>query len=296
MSVVNSRFRLPAQNILVATDFSAASQPALRYATELAHHFDATLYVGHVVDSGRPEGESAPGSPVSAVAEQEAGSHAARRIPLPHNASYQLLAGTGPLWPTICEMLEDRQIDILVLGTYGRRGLEKLVFGSKADEILIHAICPVVLVGPELSTDPQPNPIPQNLLYAADFNVEGDVARNYACALARSLDARLFFLHVTEDVSQEPLSTKLSPGEFFRLRLKEKGCAPMPAAPEPVCLVEYGPPEDRIIEVAQTLKMDMIVLGFHVRHHASFSGRMPGPKAYDIGSHSPCPVIGVPID
>ena len=54
------------------------------------------------------------------------------------------------------------------------------------------------------------------------FLPESEPAMHYACALSKEYNAELFFLHVTEDVWQEPLSTRMQAADFFRLRLAEK--------------------------------------------------------------------------
>ena len=56
----------------------------------------------------------------------------------------------GEVWESLSELIRTREIDLLVVGTRGRTGVEKLVLGSKAEEILRQATCPVLTVGPQI--------------------------------------------------------------------------------------------------------------------------------------------------
>ena len=57
----------------------------------------------------------------------------------------------GEVWESLSEIIQTHEIDLLVVGTHGRTGVEKLVLGSKAEEILRQATCPVLTVGPKIA-------------------------------------------------------------------------------------------------------------------------------------------------
>ena len=113
-------------------------------------------------------------------------------------------------------------INLFVIGTHGRRGVEKMLLGSIAEEILRCAQRPVLMVGPESSVAPETEARPRRILYATDFSPESEPAMHYACTLAKEYKATLFFLHVAEDVWKEPITTRMQAADFFRLRLMEK--------------------------------------------------------------------------
>ncbi len=118
----------------------------------------------------------------------------------------------------ISGMVEKREIDLIVIGTHGWRGVEKLLLGSTAEEILRCSGVPVLMVGPDNLVPPETEAKPGRILYATDFSTESEPAMRYACSLAKEYNAALFFLHVTQDAYQEPISTRMKPDDFFRLR------------------------------------------------------------------------------
>ena len=55
------------------------------------------------------------------------------------------------MWKSLSDIIQTHEIDLLVVGTRGRTGLEKFVLGSKAEDILRQATCPVLTVGPKIA-------------------------------------------------------------------------------------------------------------------------------------------------
>lgn len=150
-------------------------------------------------------------------------------------------------------------------------GVQKLLSGSVAEEISRLAACPVLLIGPEVASEPEAEVPPDRILHATDFSPESKHAMNYAYALARAYGAHLYFLHVAEDVLNEPLSTRMPADAFIRLRLLEKGWPPREEGIEPEFLVEFGSPEVRTLEVADQRVAQLIVLNVHGTTHPDLS-------------------------
>lgn len=161
---------------------------------------------------------------------------------LPHT----VVVDHGNIWPMIQAMVEKQEIDLLVIGTHGRRGVEKLLLGSTAEEIPRCAGIPLLMVGPGNSVPPETEANPRRILYATDFSQESEAAMHYACTLAREHDATLSFLHVAEDVWKEPLSTRMKAEDFFRMRFLEKHWV-LNEGITPEYHVEFGPPARRIL-------------------------------------------------
>jgi hypothetical protein len=63
----------------------------------------------------------------------------------------QALIGDGAIWDTLLNMIHENRIDLVIVGTHGRRGLQKLLLGSVAEEVFPMAPCPVLTVGPRTS-------------------------------------------------------------------------------------------------------------------------------------------------
>jgi universal stress protein A len=143
------------KDILVATDFSKASEAALDQAATLADTFGATLHVLHVVTK--------PLHDVSASYAPAAGfAHLVHD--LEHDAHQRLTAlpVVGALGPSrvvvsttwgdpsdeILEYAREKHVGLVVCGTHGRRGWDHAVMGSVAERVLRLAPCPVLTARP----------------------------------------------------------------------------------------------------------------------------------------------------
>ncbi len=191
----------------------------------------------------------------------------------------------------ISVMVEKHEVDLIVIGTHGRRGVEKLLLGSTAEEILRCARTPLLLVGPENSVPTETEAKPWRILYATDFSPESEPAMRFACSLSREYRAALFFLHVTQDAFKEPLSTRMQPADFFRLRFMEKHWT-LEEGITPEYHVEFNPlAAECILETAAKLQIELIVLGVRGARYPRLAAHLPGPTAYDVVSHARCPVL-----
>ena len=145
---------LAIKNVLVATDFSECSDAALTYARALAGTFGARLHVLHVVEFvGAADvmgmGGYAVAMPIS-TRSWKLGTSAARpadlgeRSPDPSRQG-PLVTGETPAH-AIVEYANAEPIDLIVVGTHGRRGISHLVLGSVAEKVVRMAPCPVLTV------------------------------------------------------------------------------------------------------------------------------------------------------
>lgn len=281
--------------ILLATDFSPASKAALPYAAAIARHFAATLYLAHVIPPEAytsipvAERDSALRKIRAHVGEKMAGLRAETILA---GVVHEGLVDHGDIWPILSAMAEKHNINLIVIGTQGRWGFEKLLLGSTAEEILRHSQIPLLMVGPETSVAPEVEAKPRRILYATDFSPVSEPAMRCACYLAREYGAELFFLHVAEDIWKEPLATRMQAADFFRMRLLEESWVLAEGA-KPEFRVEFGPRAGRILENAAKLNIELVVLGVRGTEHPRLAAHLPGPTAYDVVSHAPCPVLVV---
>lgn len=280
-------------NILFATDFSSSSTAALPHAVAIARHFGAKLYLAYVIPTDAydlipaVERDAALENMRRHVEQQMTG---LRGTALLRGIQHAVLVDHGNVWPMVSMMVEKQKIDLIVIGTHGRRGVEKLLMGSTAEEILRRARAPILMVGPDNLVPPEEEANPRRILYATDFSPESKAAMFYGCTLAKEYDARLSFLHVAEDVWKEPLSTRMQAADFFRMRFMEKNSA-LAEAIKPEYYVEFGRPAECVLEVARKLQIELIVLGVRGVRYPKVAAHLPGPTAYDVVSHAPCPVL-----
>lgn len=135
-----------AKKILFPTDFSACSRAALGMATSLARDSGATLLIVHVeeipISTGGGEFIYAiPTVPTDALRQSLV-------EVVPDDASvpvdHRLLAGDAA--DAIVRTAESENVDLIVMGTHGRRGITRLLMGSVAEAIIRRAPCPVLTV------------------------------------------------------------------------------------------------------------------------------------------------------
>lgn len=140
--------------ILVPTDFSAPSDAALEYAKILAGQFGASLHVLHVVDellfTGPNGSEVYVAESPDLVTEvfEDAKVRLSHRVTAIERTRYRATSEivTGATARSIVNYASERQMDLIVMGTHGRSGLDHLLTGSVAERVIRHAPCPVMTV------------------------------------------------------------------------------------------------------------------------------------------------------
>ena len=138
-------------NILVGTDFSPASDRALEYALSLARRYEARIFLTHVVTGDAdvmlaPEIMARTHEMEVRRAEERMGEIlVSGRL---SDVSHETLIEHGSLWPTLEALIGKHHIDLVVVGTQGTGGLQKMLLGSGAEQIFRQAKCPVLTIGP----------------------------------------------------------------------------------------------------------------------------------------------------
>lgn len=136
-------------SILVATDGSDAADTAIEEAIDLADDQAAELHVLNVVEVQAVE--SMGPSPTTAVESMEdAGERAVTEaVELAEETGLSTVEGVtirGLPHEEIVEYVEDHDIDLVVLGTHGRTGLDRLLLGSVAEKVVRLSSAPVLTV------------------------------------------------------------------------------------------------------------------------------------------------------
>ncbi|MFY8057045.1 MAG: universal stress protein [Planctomycetaceae bacterium] len=141
--------------ILVPTDFSDFSRPAVTYACAMAERFGAQLHVLHVVpDPAMLVPEAAVFSVESMQTQSDKlvadAQHLLQQIPEGWQSSQPVIreVRVGAAFPEIIEYAKGQDIDLIVIGTHGRSGLSHILMGSVAERVVRGASCPVLSVKP----------------------------------------------------------------------------------------------------------------------------------------------------
>jgi nucleotide-binding universal stress UspA family protein len=139
------------KNILVATDFSEASNAALAYGRTLASHFGAALQVVHVVENIVLRNVTADGfvgvlPEVQLEVEAEARKQLDEELSGGEPPASGLVLTSNVLADAIVSHAASAGVDLIVIGTHGRKGVSRLLLGSVAERVVRAAPCPVLTV------------------------------------------------------------------------------------------------------------------------------------------------------
>jgi nucleotide-binding universal stress UspA family protein len=141
-------------HILVPTDFSDEAKRALYYAIEEAKQYQAKLSLLHVlhhqpnadVSYVREVPESRRGYEVEGDSDEAALTHLRDLIPPAFSGFWEVHVATGEPADAIVRLATDLGVDLIVMGTHGRTGLQHVILGSVAEKVVRHAPCPVLTV------------------------------------------------------------------------------------------------------------------------------------------------------
>jgi universal stress protein A len=132
------------KRILVPVDFSDCSKQSLKYGLSFAKQFDAELKLLHVVETYPAVPEMGPVD-VEALKDSRAGLETLRQSicgAVRCSASLRI----GVAHEVIAEAARDFNIDLIILATHCRTGLQRMFRGSTTEKIVRHAPCPILVV------------------------------------------------------------------------------------------------------------------------------------------------------
>lgn len=255
--------------ILVATDFSQPATQALKMAILISQKFGAKLSIIHAatpivygIDTGPVPIEvlnadlDADKEQVNQLVSNEPGLSALKpNITVAYAEAIDL----------IHQVSRKEKADLIVVGSHGASGLERLALGSVAEAVLNQARCPVLIVGPQCQPEQYPF---RSILLATDLRTTGLRAAQYATGLAERFHSKLTLLHVMKQRPTSPIEEAESIQSLKRL---------IPPDAESYCKaagarVEYGKAAEVIASIAESECASLIVIGL---------------RAHVLGDHAP---------
>ena len=254
------------EEILVPTDGSDVAARAGRLAVRMAERFDAELTVVAVRESGD---ESRANRAVGALEEIaiEAG-----RSPRTEIIEDEETA----IHRAIIDYAEDRDVDVVVIGTHGRTGIGRFLLGSVAKQLLQESPIPVVTVHEDTVVDFEVDTV----LVPTDGSEGAAAATEHAIDLVTDVGGTLHTLHVTSRGGEDGPS----PTDDVRQRGEAAGV-------EVVTATRSGRPHEAIAGYVAEAGIDVVVMGTH---------GPSGLRRYLLGSvtertvrFSPVPVVSV---
>ena len=263
---------LTIERILCPVDFSEFSDRACDYAHSFARHFGAKLFVLHVAEPFVPmDPSSISPSLIDQVYAQNIADaeEKVRELAVRQNwndVEHEVVLERGAVADAILRFVEGNNIDLITMGTHGRRGLDRLVLGSVTERILRTARPPVLAVHSLLEgRGAREEPVQvHNILACTDFSDNSPRALEYALLLACKYKAGISLLHVIER------SDGGKDLEAERCRVLQQLRAVIPhnvqncATVEPA--VRAGKTYEEILGHAAETETDLIVMGVRGRN------------------------------
>jgi len=289
--------RIALNNVVYLTDFSEPSEAALPFAAAVAREYGAKVFAYHVLIPAAYVYTAPELVTVGLEAQEEAAEQNMKRAEaqLSGVAHEMVIERAAEIWPPLVQAMKDYNADLIVVGTHGRTGAEKLMLGSVAEEVFRKSPVPVLTIGPETRRCAHAGAKFHKILYATDFSADSLAAVPYAVSLAEENQARLILLHVMKP-SSTPLSEReaqdLISNATFQLH------DVVPASAELWCtaeaIVREGNPADKILEVAREKEADLIVLGVRqAEGRLGAATHLERATAHKVVVHAKCPVLTV---
>lgn len=291
--------------ILCPIDFSGHSRVALDYATALARWYDAEVTALHAYAvamvpatiSAFPAAGSV-GLPLTRE-EVERDFNRFLRPAATAGVTVKSEIALGSPAKSILEAAAKLPASLVVMGTHGASGVERLMLGSVTEKVLRKAPCPVLVVTRDADAPSGAPVLFRRILCAIDFSPCSTRALSYALSLTEEAGGALTLLHVLESFAEEPLIySQLDIEEYQRqaenLALERLNslipretrtwcrCAPM---------TRFGKPYQEILKVAGEQQVDLIVLGVRGRNPIDLA--LFGSTTNHVVRTAGCPVLTV---
>jgi nucleotide-binding universal stress UspA family protein len=294
--------------ILCPIDFSEFSIRAYHHALSLAQHYQAKLVAQHIVELWRyPYADYAACAgdyQEFCRALREGGKEQLQefvKIHTHHESQPELVVHQGAAPDCILSFAQAHKTDLIVMGTHGQRGFDRLVLGSVTNRVMRRAPCPVLAV-----CKPSHESIVADgasgkerghvhhlsrVLFCTDFSENSERALTYAISATEEYDAELTLLHVLEEVPspakrEEAIATAakeldklIPPGARKTLKIKTA--------------VRIGKPYQQIVQLALEAHIDLVAMG--VRGRGALDLAVFGSTTYRVLQLGSCPVLAVPV-
>jgi nucleotide-binding universal stress UspA family protein len=274
------------RTILVPTDFSDTATAALAWAKEIAGKSDGSIEILYADPFLPPPHFTAAQVPTLAedierskvLAEKEltryVGDH------LGEGVRSEAIVAQGLPVTEIVKRAEAKDVDLIVMGTHGRSGFNRMMLGSVTDSVLRQTDRPVLAVRVE---EGAAAPVSlRKILCPVNFTGIAQRALEEAFALARLVGAQLTILHVREETDEEGEANEaidrcLAPIGDTSVKVER--------------VVLEGHADVETVEYARDVGVDLIVLG--AQHRRFRDATVLGKTTMHVLRHAHCPVLTV---
>jgi nucleotide-binding universal stress UspA family protein len=283
------------KTILCPVDFFPASDAAVNYAAGLAANYEAGIHLLHVITPlpAVPYEYAIDTSPIVKSMEDEAKAELQNLSDKVKAAgiSVEYEVRAGDVYEEIKRSIDIVKPQIIVMGTHGRRGVERWFMGSTTEKLLRHSPVPLITIsgtGEKAGT-----PRFRRILVTTDFSEGTADALAYAFSVAQENESQITLLHVVHDVAAD-VSGKYRDSLIQGVRKQLDDLVPAEATPwcDVNTEVETGVPYRIILRAIEEQKIDLLVMNIHGK--GMLDRALLGSTAERVVRVAPCPVMLIP--
>lgn len=280
------------ETILCPTDLSEASVQAVPMATQFAklHGADLHLLHVHLLHAMSPEEDDLPfpgEQEARAALEASAGGISWNQV------IHRIERGINAA-PTIIDYADANDVDLIVMGSHGRRGFRRLMLGSVTAEVVRYAHRPVLVVRHE--EDAAAPAEVDRLIVPVDFSPASHQAVSVAVALAATLDVPIELLHAVEPIPYVQMAYPIAvdDGEFraHAQRRLDEIVEELDSSREIRTTVDVATAEQAVIDASYRSSSPLVVMASH--GHSGLSRVLLGSTTERLLRNAPCPVLVAP--
>jgi nucleotide-binding universal stress UspA family protein len=277
--------------ILCPVDFSPPSTSAVNYAAGLALNYGAKLKLLHVVSPVMPVAyEFVDTNELITQARDRSKHLLGRTLGKLKNAKVNATGEvrTGEVFFAIKRAIDTYNPDLVIMGTHGRKSVERWFLGSITERLLRHSPVPLMTVSSARQIGIHDGRF-RRILVTTDFSAGTADALEYAFSIGQENQARLTLLHVVHD-------TDIPYGGRVMRGLEKKLDELIPADSKNWCEVdtrlETGTPYQRILDIVKEERIDLIVMNIHGK--GMLARALAGSNAERVVRAAACPVMLIP--
>jgi nucleotide-binding universal stress UspA family protein len=267
-------------HIVCPVDMSPSTPPLLAFAATWARWYDADLDVLHAVPPPEMLGDPMGGMIVTTMHrplhEVRADLEQIVTEVVPEDVRSSVAVVEGQPVEVILHDAHTRPRSMVIMGSHGRSGLDRIIHGSITATVAHHTRRAVLILPARLLDSVEPLPLFSRVLCAVDFLPSSLSALDHALQLAGQVDGRIEVLHVLETAGDEEAVglRHFSVPEYHAAREHESLADLRRHVPERArrwCSVHErvatGHPGWTLLRVAEEMQADLIVMGSGDRYH-----------------------------